>query len=209
MHSLLVIFLGLLFAGAPDAPVAPAGLTVGADAVAFSLKNIDGKTVALADYASSKGVILVFTCNHCPYAKKYEDRIVALDKTAKAQGYPVVAINPNDATAYPEDSFDNMKVRAKEKGFTFPYLHDESQAIAKAYGAAKTPHVYLLQREGQGASAKFVVRYIGAIDNDTEGTNVTTRYVEAAIAELQAGKAVSTTETKAIGCSIKWKKSAQ
>ena len=210
MHILSLVLVSLLALSGPDRPVAaPAGLTVGAEAVPFALKNIDGKTVALADYASAEGVIVIFTCNHCPYAKKYEDRIVALDKAYRPQGYPVVAINPNDAGAYPEDSYDNMKVRAREKGFTFPYLHDESQAIARAYGATKTPHIYLLQRSGSGRSATFTVRYIGALDNDTEGTNITTRYVEAAVAELKAGQAVTTAETKAIGCSIKWKKAAQ
>lgn len=206
MYNLLLVLFPLLLASAPaEAPKPVAGIGVGQAAAAFNLPNIDGKSVSLTDYSSAKGVIVVFTCNHCPYSVKYEDRIIALDKKYKSQGYPVVAINPNDATAYPDDSYDKMKVRAKEKGFTFPYLHDESQAIAKTYGALRTPHVYVLQREGSA----FTVRYIGAIDNDTEAKNITDKYVEQAVDALLAGKPVATAETKAIGCTIKWKKAAQ
>ncbi|MEN9445124.1 MAG: hypothetical protein RIS47_2015 [Bacteroidota bacterium] len=178
------------------------GYQVGDEATDFSLKNVDNKMVSLAGLSGAKGAIVVFTCNHCPFSVLYEDRIVALDKMFKAKGYPVVAINPNDEAAYPEDAFDKMIVRAKEKGFTFPYLRDESQDIAKAYGAQKTPHVYLLQKEG----GKFVVKYIGAIDNNSKEPNaVTEKYVENAVAELLAGKAVSKPNTKAIGCGVKYK----
>lgn len=206
MYNLLLVLFPLLLASAPaEAPKPVAGISVGQAAAAFNLPNIDGKSVSLADFGSAKGVIVVFTCNHCPYSVKYEDRIIALDKKYKSLGYPVVAINPNDATAYPDDSYDKMKERAKEKGFTFPYLHDESQSIAKTYGALRTPHVYVLQREGSA----FTVRYIGAIDNDTEAKNITDKYVEQAVDALLAGKPVATAETKAIGCTIKWKKAAQ
>src|SRR5690242_15461694 len=118
---------------------AASGYKPGDKARDFNLKNIDGKNVTLADYKSAKGFIVVFTCNHCPFAKAYEDRIVALDKKYAAKGYPVIAINPNDPNREPEDSYDNMIARAKEKKFTFPYLVDESQDIAKAYGATRTP----------------------------------------------------------------------
>ncbi len=179
------------------------GLAVGDKAVAFSLKNIDGKTVSLADYNSAKGVILTFTCNHCPYSKAYESRIVALDKQYKPLGYPVVAINPNDPTLEPEDSFDEMKKRAKDKGFTFPYLVDATQDITKAYGATRTPHMFVLQREGDA----FFVRYIGAIDdNHSEPEKVTKRYLGEAVDALLAGKPVPNSFTKAIGCGIKWRK---
>jgi peroxiredoxin len=175
---------------------------VGKAAPAFSLKNIDGKTVALDDYKSSKGAIVVFTCNHCPYSKMYEDRIVALDAKFKAQGFPVVAINPNDPGAYPEDSFENMKKRAKKKGFTFPYLVDDSQSIAKAYGATRTPHVYLVENTGD----QFVVRYVGAIDDNAQNAEqVGTKFLEDAIAKVTAGQAPEPTHTKAVGCGIKWK----
>ena len=132
------------------------GYKPGDVATDFKLKNVDGKMVSLADYKKAKGFIVIFTCNHCPFAKAYEERIVALDKKYAPKGYPVIAINPNDPALYAEDSYDNMKVRAKEKGFTFPYLFDEGQTVFPQYGATKTPHVFILQKEG----AKNMVRYI-------------------------------------------------
>lgn len=193
-----------LFAIMAFSIIAFAGVEVGDAAPDFKLKNIDGTTVGLSDYKDAKGVIVVFTCNHCPYAVLYEDRIIALNNKLKGLGFPVVAINPNDASKYPDDNFDGMVKRAKEKGFTFPYLHDESQAIAKAYGAARTPHVFLLTK---GQDNKFSVAYIGAIDNDTENVSADTRtnYVEDAVKALQNGKKPDPATTKAIGCTIKWK----
>jgi peroxiredoxin len=179
------------------------GYKLGDAATDFKLKNVDGKMVALSDYKDVKGFIVVFTCNHCPFAKKYESRLVALDKKYKALGYPVIAINPNDPKVESEDSYENMITRAKDKKFTFPYLFDESQETAKAYGATRTPHVYILQREG----TNNVVRYIGAIDdNSDEEKAVKEKYVENAVDALLAGKPVATGSTKAIGCTIKWKK---
>ena len=176
------------------------GYKVGDVATDFSLKNIDGKKVSLKDFKDAKGYIVVFTCNHCPYAKAYEDRIVALDKKYKKQGYPVIAINPNNPEKLKDDSFENMQVRAKEKGFTFPYLLDEGQKIYPQYGATKTPHVYVLQKTAKGN----VVKYIGAIDDNYEDeAAVTKKYVEDAVNSLLKGKEVSVKETKAIGCSIK------
>jgi len=201
--ALSLLALALSF-GTLFAPV-PQGLKVGDKAPDFKLKNIDDKEVSLyTDYAQSKGVVLVFSCNHCPYVVKYEDRIQALHKKFEGQGYPVLAINSNDPATYPEDSFDNMKKRAKDKGFTFRYLFDETQATAKAYGAEKTPHVYLLSNN----SGNWVVEYIGAIDdNPGDASKVKTKYVEDAIEALQKGKKPAVTETKAIGCGIKWKQS--
>jgi len=178
------------------------GYKAGDNAIDFKLKNVDGKIVSLADYKKAKGFVVIFTCNHCPYAVAYEDRIIAIDKKYKELGYPVIAINPNDVVKYPADSFENMVQRAQEKGFTFPYLLDETQQIAKTYGALKTPHVYVLQKDGKN----LVVKYIGAIDdNSQDATAVKTTYLANALDELLAGKPVSTPETKAIGCSIKWK----
>jgi peroxiredoxin len=178
--------------------------SVGDEATTFSLLNVDGNKVSPADFEEAEGFIVVFTCNHCPYSKLYEDRINALDAEFASQGYPVLAINPNDEEAYPEDSYRKMKQRAKEKGFTFPYLRDKTQAIARAYGASRTPHTYVLQREGD----KLIVRYIGAIDdNPKDADGVSVNYVGEAIKALKSGKEVETASTKAIGCSIKWKKS--
>ena len=179
------------------------GYQVGDKAADFKLKNIDDKLFSLADQKDAKGFIVIFTCNHCPYAVKYEDRIVALNDKYEKLGYPVVAINPNDPVAYPDDNFANMKKRAKSKSFTFPYLVDETQGIAKIYGASKTPHAFVLRREG----TDLIVKYIGAIDDNTEDASAAKeKYVEQAVDALLAGKTVTTTSTKAIGCGIKWKK---
>lgn len=174
----------------------------GDKAIDFSLKNVDGTTVSLSDYSDQKGVILVFTCNPCPFAKAYEQRIIQLDQKYAAQGFPVVAINPNDAQVSPDDTFANMKERAEEKGYPFPYLKDETQEIYKAYGATRTPHIFLLENKG----GTFRVAYIGAIDdNAMEVTAVSQRYVEAAIGALLSGSKPSPESTKAIGCTIKAK----
>lgn len=179
------------------------GYKPGDVATDFKLKNVDGKYVSLADYKNAKGFIVVFTCNHCPYAVAYEDRIIALNKKYAPLGYPVIAINPNDPAAEPRDSYDAMQKRAKEKSFTFPYLFDDGQKIFPQYGATKTPHVFVLNKE----KSKLVVRYIGAIDNNyAKPDDVSERYVEKAVNELLSGKAVSQTEVKAIGCTIKTKK---
>ena len=179
------------------------GYKIGDVATDFNLKNIDGKMVKMADDKTAKGFVVIFTCNHCPYAVAYEDRIVALDKKYRPLGYPVIAINPNDAVAYPADSFEAMQKRAKEKGFTFPYLVDETQQVAKAFGATKTPHVYLLQKNNN----KLVVKYIGTIDDNYQDANeVKEPYLANAIEALLSGKTIESTETKAVGCSIKWKK---
>ncbi len=190
----LLISASLTFAG---------GYKVGDNAVDFSLKNVDGKMVSMAEHTDAKGFIVIFTCNHCPYSVAYEDRIIELDKTYKAKGYPVIAINPNDPELYPTDSYDEMKVRAKEKGFTFPYLFDDGQKIYPQYGATKTPHVFLLQKE----KGDYIVKYIGAIDNNhADASEVTKKYVAAAVDALLAGKNPDPNFTKAIGCSIKVKK---
>jgi len=179
------------------------GYKVGDRAADFKLMNVDDKMVSLADYPDAKGFIVVFTCNHCPFSVKYEDRINALDKKYKAKGYPVIAINPNDASQHASDDFASMKKRAKEKKFSFPYLHDETQAVATAFGASRTPHVYLLQKQAAGTA----VKYIGAIDDNSDSEKqVKEKYLENAVDALLAGKPVSPDFTKAIGCTIKWKK---
>jgi len=176
------------------------GYKVGDIAEDFKLKNVDGKMVSLADYKDSKGFILVFTCNTCPYSVANEDRLNALDAKYKDIGYPVIAINPNNPAIQPGDSFELMKVRAKEKGFTFPYLFDDGQEIFPKYGATRTPHVYVLQHEQEGLR----VKYIGAIDDSSRSeANVKIKYVEDAVDALLEGKEVTTTNTRAIGCSIK------
>lgn len=177
-----------------------AGYKVGDIATDFSLKNVNNKMVSLKGMKDAKGYIVVFTCNHCPYAQAYEDRIVALDAKYKKLGYPVVAINPNNPEKQKDDSFAKMQERAKEKKFTFPYLLDEGQKIYPQYGATKTPHVYILQKTAKGN----VVKYIGAIDDNYEDAKaVKAKYVENAVDALLKNKDVPVKETKAIGCSIK------
>ncbi len=179
-----------------------AQLKPGDKAVPFSLKNVNSKMVSLSDYKDQKGVIVVFTCNPCPFSVAYENRIIALHNKYAAAGYPVVAINPNDDEISPDDTFEKMKQRAKEKNFPFPYLKDETQAIYKAYGATRTPHVYLLKNE----NGKFRVAYIGAIDdNAMDERGVSVRYVDQAIRALETGEKVSPEQVKAIGCTIKTK----
>ncbi len=176
------------------------GYNIGDVATDFKLKNVDDKFVSLSDYKNAKGFIVVFTCNHCPYAKAYEDRIIALNNKYAALGYPVIAINPNDPKINADDSFDKMKIRAKDKGFNFPYLFDDGQKIFPQYGATRTPHVFILQKE----RAKNVVRYIGAIDdNYADPNDVSKKYVEMAVDDLLKGKRISVSNTVAIGCSIK------
>lgn len=166
----------------------------------FSLQNIDGAMVSLADYKKAKGFIIIFTCNTCPYAVMYEDRIIALNKKYAHKGYPVIAIMPNNTSLMPGDSFDAMKQRALDKGFTFPYLIDSEQKVYPKFGATKTPYVFILQNRDQG----HTLEYIGAIDdNYKDARAVKIKYVENAVDALLEGKAVKTTETKAIGCSIK------
>jgi peroxiredoxin len=179
-----------------------AGYGVG-DAVAdFKLKNVDGKMVTLKDFDSAKGFIVVFISNHCPFSKSYEDRVIDIDKKYAQQGYPVIAINPNDPDAYEEDSFVNMQARSKEKGYTYPYLTDNTQSVTKAFGAMRTPHAFVLNKE----NGKIIVHYIGAIDdNPQDPFNVTKHFVTDAVNSLLLGKPVVTPTTKAIGCAIKWK----
>lgn len=169
----------------------------------FNLKNVDNKMVSLADYKDAKGFIVIFTCNACPYSVAYEDRIIALDKKYKPLGYPVVAINPNDPEASPKETFQLMQQRAADKGFTFPYLQDLGQTVYPKYGATKTPHIYILQKDKK----QLLVRYIGAIDdNYKDASDVSERYVEKAVDALLAGKPVAQATTVAVGCGIKVKK---
>jgi len=182
---------------------AQTGYQVGDVATDFNLKNVDGKNVSLADYKDAKGYIVVFTCNTCPVAKAYQDRVEALNKEFATKGYPVVAINTNDPGTSPGDSYVKMQERAKEKNFSYAYLEDPNHIYTKKFGATKTPHTFVLTKTAKGNE----VAYIGAIDNDQEEVNADkSTYVKAAINSLLQGKKPEITSTKAVGCSIKWKK---
>lgn len=195
--SLLILFFSSLFVGESTVST---GYQPGDKATDFKLKGVDGKTVSMADYKDAKGFIVVFTCNTCPFAVKYENRINDLAKKYKKQGYILLAINPNDPAVQPDDTYELMQAKAKAKKFAFPYLVDEGQKIYPQYGATKTPHVFLLDKN-------LVVQYIGAIDDNADDASaVKEKYLENAIAALDKGEAPSPAVTKAIGCTIKAKK---
>lgn len=199
MKKSILLFLSLFVVLIVNAE----GFEIGDKATDFKLLNVDGSYVSMSDYEDAKGFVIIFTCNHCPYAKAYEDRIIALDKKYKDLGYPVIAINPNDPEVQHQDSYELMKVRAKEKNFNFPYLFDMGQKVYPQYGATRTPHVFLLKKE----SADLIVKYIGAIDdNYTDEKEVEEHYLSDAIDALLNGENIAHTMTKAIGCSIKVQK---
>lgn len=192
---LLVCLATLCFANLNPA----GGYAIGDKATDFSLKNIDGTFVSLSDYTEAKGFIVIFTCNTCPYAVMYEDRIKSLDEKYSSEGYQVIAINPNDPSVKAGDSVEAMKERAAEKAFNFPYLFDAGQAVYPQYGATKTPHVFLLDKN-------LIVKYIGSIDDNPQDSNsVGVKYVESAIEALEQGNEPNPSITKAIGCGIKTK----
>jgi len=177
------------------------GYVVGDQAENFKLKNVDGEYISLYNYTpAEKGAIVIFTCNHCPYAIAYEDRTIEIDQKFRSKGYPVIAVNPNDPKLAPEDSFEKMKFRAQEKNYPFPYLIDETQEVYKMYGAKRTPHVFLLHKE----NGSFVVSYIGTIDdNYKDASAVEKKYLKDAVTALINGKKPDPDFTKAIGCTIK------
>ena len=171
-------------------------LALGAPMPQFSLPSVDGSTI---DSKTLKAPVLavIFTCNHCPYAQAYEERLVALAKEFPQAQF--VLINSNDATNYPDDSFAMMKARSRDKGFPFPYCHDESQDVAKAYGALCTPHCFVFDRERK-------LQYKGRVDDNwKEPGKVKERSLRDAIASLLDGNVPVVQEANAIGCSIKWK----
>jgi peroxiredoxin len=178
------------------------GYDIGDKAADFKLKNVDGSFVSMSDYPDSKGFIVIFTCNHCPYAKAYEDRIIAIHNKYAPKGMPVIAINPNDPEVVPKDSFEEMKKRAKDKNFPFPYLVDETQEVYQTYGATRTPHVYLLKKEKKD----LIVSYIGTIDdNYQDAGKAVNHYLANALDAVLKGKKPDPEVTKAIGCTIKTK----
>ena len=198
------ITLALIFSAFLAQAQAPT-LKAGQAAPDFKLKNVDNKEISFASYPDAKGFIVVFTCNTCPYAKAYEQRIIDLDKKFKSQGYPVIAINPNDPEASKADTFDKMQDLAKEKKYAFPYLFDKGQVVTDQYGAKHTPHLFVVSKTSKGT----VVEYTGAIDNDPEGTkDEKTKYVEDVIASLKNNQKPAITETKEIGCTVKRKAEA-
>jgi peroxiredoxin len=200
MKQLITIFFALitLVIKAQTTTIKP-----GTAAPDFALNNVDGKQVSFDTYKSAKGFIIVFTCNTCPYAKLYEQRIIDLNNRYASAGFPVIAINPNDPAVSPADSFDEMKEKASDRNYKFPYLFDEAQTTTNAYGAKNTPHIFLVKKSSEGN----VIAYTGAIDNDAENTKSNkVSYVEDAIAAIMNNKEPEIATTKAIGCSVKRKR---
>lgn len=203
MKRLTLLFAAVFAWVATGASFAQQGYQIGDKARDFDLKTVKGDRVSLKGHADAKGFLVVFSCNTCPYVVAYEDRMIDLHNRYAPMGYPLIAINPNDAQLSPGDSFEKMKERAKQKNFPFAYAYDETQEITKAYGATNTPQVYLLEKSG----ADFIVKYIGAIDNNYQDeASVTKKYVDEAMEAVLTGASVPEERTKAIGCTIKWRK---
>ena len=204
---LLILMGGLLVSGLATAAPAPKGLPLGGHLPSFNLPGVDGKMHTDQEYNDAKVLVLVFTCNHCPTAQAYEDRIIQMDKDYGGKGVKLVAISPNNAEAvrldelgYADlgDSLKDMKIRAKQKNYPFPYLYDgQAQAFSVAVGVKVTPHVFIFD-------AARKLRYNGRID-DSEVDKVTTRDTRNAIDDLLAGREVKVPQTRVFGCSTKWK----
>jgi len=174
-------------------------IRLGDKAPDFNLKGVDGKTYSLESFKDFDILVLIISCNHCPYVVAYEDRMIAIQRDYLDRGVRLVAINPNNEITHPEDSFENMVIRAKEKGFNFPYLRDESQEVPRFLGARYTPEIYVFDRERR-------LRYHGRIDDNYENPKAVRRHdLRDAIESLLAGREVRNPETTAIGCTIKWK----
>ena len=175
---------------------------LGSQAPDFSLPGVDGKTYSLTSFSNAKALVVIFMCNHCPYVIAVQDRINALTREYAPKGVALIGINPNDAKKYPDDNFDAMKARAKELGYVFPYVRDDSQEVARAYGAFCTPDFFTYASEG----GKFLLRYAGRLDDNWKNSSaVTRRELAGALDVILAGKAPSVNQTPSMGCSIKWK----
>lgn len=173
-------------------------LKIGSPAPDFELKNVDDKIYSLNSFQDKEAVIVVFGCNHCPYVIANEERLIEIQKDY-AEKVQVVEINSNDSVKYPDDSFENMKIRTAERNFNFPYLRDEDQSVAKAYGATHTPEIFLFDKNRKLA-------FHGKIDDNWQDpSSVKTKYLRNAIDEILSGKEIAVPETFTIGCSIKWK----
>ena len=169
----------------------------------FSLLNINGKYVALKDYPHAKGVMVVFTSNHCPFAKLYPQRLNLLNTKYTPMGIPVIAISSTDTVTYEEDTYELMVAKAAAENFNFPYLYDGAQVVAKDFAAQRTPHAFLIWKEKDS----WTIKYNGAIDdNGAHPELVQKHYLSDAVDALLAGKEISPKETRSIGCQIYFRK---
>ena len=176
-------------------------LKIGSPMPGFRLKGTDEKYYPDSAFDDKKILVVIFSCNHCPYVQAYEERMKEIQEEFGNKGVQVIAINSNDESGYPEDSFENMKIRAEQREFNFPYLRDEDQSAAEAFDASHTPEIYVFDSERKLA-------YHGKIDDNwKEPDKVKTKYLSDAINQLLTGEQISIPETYSIGCTIKWKKS--
>jgi peroxiredoxin len=173
-------------------------MKLGSAAPAFDLPGVDGASHSLDEYGEATLLVLVQSCNHCPYVQAWEERLMAVTRDYEPRGVRVVAINSNDAVNYPEDSFEEMRRRAQQRGFPFDYLHDEDQSVAHALDSTRTPEVFVFD-------GKRLLRYHGAIDDSHDDRSVTTRYLQDALDALLDGRQPPVAETPPVGCSMKWK----
>ena len=174
-------------------------LKIGSSVPDFNLPGVDGENYALSSFINKRIVIVIFSCNHCPYVQAYEERIKEIQKDYAEKGVQLIAISSNDAVKYPEDSFEQMKIRSEEKSFNFPYLYDEDQSVARTFDATHTPEVFVFDE-----NRKLV--YHGKIDDNwQEPQKVNSKYLREALDEILSAKEVSVPETYSIGCTIKWK----
>jgi peroxiredoxin len=172
-------------------------LTLTEQAPSFDLPGIDDRNHALDDYGEAEVLVLIQSCNHCPYVQAWEQRIVAIQREYGERGVRIVAINSNDTTNHPEDSFEEMARRAERRGFNFDYLRDEDQSVARALGSERTPEIFVFDRE-----RKLV--YHGAVDDSRDETLVNQRYLRDALDAVLEGRRPSIAETPPVGCSVKW-----
>ncbi len=168
----------------------------------FSLKNIDGKDVSLEQFKNANGFIVVFTCNHCPFARLYTQRLNALNKKFTPLGFPLLAVNSMDSVVYEEESFVLMQQKALNERFNFPYLQDGCQTVGKNFGADQTPHAFIIAKENN----QWIVKYSGGIDDNGEHPEKAKPFVEKALEEILAFKPVTQPENKSIGCQIHYRK---
>jgi peroxiredoxin len=176
-----------------------ANIQLGERAKPFSLQGVDGREHALEDYTDNDALVLIFSCNHCPYVRAWEDRMVQIQADYADRGVQLLAINANDAQKYPSDSFEAMKKRSEEKQFNFPYLHDETQSVASVYGAERTPEIFLFDSEQ-------ILRYHGAIDDNYDDHGAVQKpYLREALDAVLAGEEPAVASTRPVGCTVKWK----
>jgi peroxiredoxin len=175
------------------------GLNIGdkAPSTTVKMKNVDGHELSIADVTGKSGTLVIFSCDHCPFVKAWQDRIAAIGNSGKDKGVGVIVINSNDPAEYPEDSYPEMQKRAQKLGFTFPYVVDATSDVARAFGATRTPEAFLFDKDG-----KLV--YHGAIDDSQEAGGVTKHFLQDALMASTAGQAVPVKETKFVGCGIKF-----